>query len=94
MPRSKPLLAGTVVPVVIGLAVATGGHATAGTSSGESPAATPQHQEPGVLLFASCNPCGPCNPCDPCAAACGPCGPCSPCNPCAAGCGLCALQPL
>ena len=66
MPRTKPLLAGTVVPVVIGLAIATGGgHAMAGTSAGDAPAATPQHQDPGVLLFASCNPCGPCNPCNP-----------------------------
>ena len=48
MPRTKPLLAGTVVPVVIGLAIATGGgHAAAGTSAGETPAATPQHQNPG-----------------------------------------------
>ena len=90
MPRTKPLLAGTVVPVVIGLAVFTGGgHAAAGTSVGETPTATPQHQGPGVLLFASCNPCGPCNPCRPCAGACGPCGPCNPCNPCAGACGAC-----
>ena len=91
MPRTKPLLAGTVVPVVIGLAVfAGGGHAAAGTSAGETPAATPQHQDPGVLVFASCNPCGPCNPCRPCAGACGPCGPCNPCNPCNPCAGACS----
>lgn len=83
MPRSNNLLAGTVVPVVIGLAVAAGSsQAQAGTTGGETLGAEPRHQGAETLQLASCNPCGPCNPC---AAACSPCGPCNPCDPCAQG---------
>ena len=76
MPRSNTLLAATVVPVVIGLAVAAGsGQAPASASGGETPSATPGHEDAGALRLASCNPCRPC------AAACGPCGPVQPVQP-------------
>ncbi len=92
MPRSNSLLAGTVVPVVLGLAVAAGGgQAATGAAGGDAPA-TPGQQDTDALRLASCNPCNPCagacnpcGPCNPCAGACAPCGACGACNPCAAG---------
>lgn len=83
MRRRNSLLAGTVVPVVIGFGVAAGsGQGSAGLPEGENPTAVPRPYDAGAFQSAACNPCGPCNPC---AAACGPCEPCNPCNPCAAG---------
>ena len=80
MRRRNSLLAGTVIPVVIGFGVAAGsGQGSAGLPEGENPTAVPRPYDAGAFQSAACNPCGPCNPC---AAACGPCGPC---NPCAAG---------
>ena len=96
MRRRNSLLAGTVIPVVIGFGVAAGsGQGSAGLPEGENPTAVPRPYDAGAFQSAACNPCGPCNPCaaacgpcgpcNPCAAACGPCEPCNPCNPCAAG---------
>ena len=87
MRRRNSLLAGTVIPVVIGFGVAAGsGQGSAGLPEGENPTAVPRPYDAGAFQSAACNPCGPCGPCNPCAAACGPCGPC---NPCAAACGPC-----
>ena len=96
MPRTNPLLAGTVVPVVIGLAVAAGGgHALASAPDGDAPAVAPPQHDAGALRLASCNPCGPCNPCNPCAAACNPCNPCRPCaSACAPVQSLQSVQPV
>lgn len=83
MRHRNSLLAGTLVPVVIGFGVAAGsGQGSAGLPEGENPTAVPRPYDAGSFQSAACNPCGPCGPCNPCAAACGPCGPC---NPCAAG---------
>ena len=91
MPRTNPLLAGTVVPVVIGLAVAAGGgHALASAPDGDAPTVAPPQHDAGALRFASCNPCGPCNPCAAACNPCGPCNPCNPCRPCAGACGPCS----
>lgn len=80
MQRRNNLLAGTVIPVVIGFGVATGsGQGSAGLPEGENPTAVPRPYDAGAFQSASCNPCGPCGPCNPCTAACGPCGPCNPC---------------
>lgn len=100
MRRRNTLLAGTVIPVVIGFGVAAGsGQGSAGLPEGENPTAAPRPYDAGAFQSAACSPCGPCGPCNPCAAACGPCGPCNPCaaacgpcgpcNPCAAACGPC-----
>ena len=100
MQRRNNLLAGTVIPVVIGFGVATGsGQGSAGLPEGENPTAVPRPYDAGAFQSASCNPCGPCGPCGPC----NPCAvgaavgsecvvprlvstgnPCSACNPCAA----------
>ena len=89
MPRTNIMLAGTVVPVVIGLAAAAGNdRAVASMPEGEAPTVALSHQDAGALRLAACQPCGPCGactPCAPCATACGPCAPCAACNPCAAG---------
>ena len=80
MRRRNNLLAGTVIPVVIGFGVAAGsGQGSAGLPEGENPTAVPRPYDAGAFQSASCNPCGPCGPCNPCAAACSPCGPCNPC---------------
>lgn len=105
MRHRNSLLAGTVVPVVIGFGVAAGsGQGSAGLPEGENPTAVPRPYDAGSFQSAACNPCGPCGPCNPCAAgaavgsecvvprlvpACNPCAAANPCNPCGA-CNPCA----
>ncbi len=72
-------LSATIVPILVTVAIATGG-----ASAGLGESVAPAH---------AANPCAAKNPCNPCAVK-NPCGPCGAANPCGAGnpCGPCGAR--